>query len=96
MYVLKILLQIIFDILKRRQYPEISNYKKIKEGFRSRRKSIKTILSKNYKCKLKDYSTFFKMKVKYNTHERKLKKKNERRDKRKKGIRKKIKLILNE
>lgn len=36
---------------------------------------MKTILSKNYKCKLKDYSTFFKMKVKYNTHERKLKKK---------------------
>lgn len=52
---------------------------------------MKTILLKNYKCKLKDYSTFFKMKVKYNTHERKLKKKNKRRDRRKK-----IKLILNE
>lgn len=89
MYVLKILLQIIFDILKRRQYPEISNHKKIK-GFRSIRKSMKTILLKNYKCKLKDYSTFFKIKVKYNTHERKLKKKNKRRDRRKKRIRKKI------
>lgn len=51
---------------------------------------MKTILLKNYKCKLKDYSTFFKIKVKYNTHERKLKKKNKRRDRRKKGIRKKI------
>lgn len=53
---------------------------------------MKTILLKNYKCKLKDYSTFFKIKVKYNMHERKLKKKNKRRDRRKKGNKKKNKI----